>query len=75
MKLFVTVKPNSKKCFVRRDGNQQYTVFVHEPPLGGKANYAATRALAEHFDVASSLIRISSGVSGRRKVFIVDAEL
>jgi len=47
---------------------RRFTVSVKEPAVGGKANRAIERALAEHFDVAPSRVRIVAGHVARDKV-------
>jgi uncharacterized protein YggU (UPF0235/DUF167 family) len=51
---------NQKECF---------TVWVKEPPVGGKANIAITKLLAEHFNISFSEITLLSGASSKNKVF------
>jgi uncharacterized protein YggU (UPF0235/DUF167 family) len=42
------------------------------PPVGGAANDALVRFLAERLGVARSAVRIEAGVSGRSKVVAVE---
>lgn len=51
-----------------RAGETHFVVAVKEPPVQGRANAAIVRALAEHFDVALSRVRIISGYTARQKV-------
>lgn len=67
MRIRVKVKPNAKLTSVKEEGGE-YTVSVKVPPTEGKANEACIYALAQHFGVARSRVRIVSGTSGRRKV-------
>lgn len=80
MKIFVKVKPNSKKESVERieqptlglDEKKElveYKVSVQAPPVGGKANEAVVKALASYFDVAPSLVSLVSGATAKRKIF------
>jgi len=83
MRIFVKVKPNAKQESVERivqptlglaeegDGKNlvEYRVSVKEPPVGGKANEAVVKALAEYFDVSKSMVSLVSGSSVKRKVF------
>lgn len=81
MKIFVKVKPNSKKESVERVTQPtldlessksemvEYKVSVKEPPIQGKANEAVIKALAKYFDVAPSLVHLHSGATAKRKVF------
>lgn len=51
----------------------EYKVWVKEPPIDGRANIAIIRALAKHFDIAQSCIRLISGQSAKRKVFELES--
>lgn len=50
-------------------GRQMYRVSVKEPPVDGRANAAIAKALARHFGVAPSTVRLSIGASSKIKVF------
>ena len=81
MKIIVKVKPNAKKESVERvtqpslglagDKSElvEYKVSVKEPPVGGKANEAVTKALAKYFDISSSLVVLVSGKISKKKIF------
>lgn len=68
MKLFVTVKTRAKKEEVIQIDATHFKVAVKEPPIGGRANEAAVRALAEYFNVAKSNARIISGHASKKKI-------
>ena len=75
MKIFVRAKPGVKKAYVKettdlfeRAGERHFVVAVNERAVDGKANRAIERALAEHFDVAASRVRIVSGQTAKEKV-------
>lgn len=70
MKLSVRVKTNAKKeCVTVVDG--VYTVSVKALPIDGKANSAIEKLLAQHFNVAPSLVRVVSGNTARQKIIEV----
>ncbi len=80
MKIFVKAKPNSKKetieqinpssSTLRGEKNEmRFVVAVKKPPGDGKANEAIAKALARHFGIARSRVRLVSGFSSREKVF------
>lgn len=79
MKIFVKVKPNSKENKVEEPAprllqtddrlNDYYIVRVKEPPFEGKANDAVLVALARHFGVSRSEVRLVSGATSKTKVF------
>jgi uncharacterized protein (TIGR00251 family) len=47
-------------------------VRVAAPPVGGAANEALVRFLAEQLGVARSAVRVESGSAGRAKVIAVE---
>lgn len=81
MKIFVKVKPNSKenkvvppenKLFLISDVKDFYVVHVKESPVGGKANDAVIRELAENFRCSKSQIVLKSGSTSKTKVFEIN---
>ncbi len=84
MKIIVKAKPNSKKVLVEKitqptllDEETEtkvdiYKVSIKEPPVEGKANKAIIKALAEYFDIAPSLIFLTSGPTSRQKIFEIE---
>ena len=68
MKIFVKAKPFSKEEYVEKIDDENYVVAVSAPPVKGQANLAIVKALAEHFRVAQSQIKILSGHFSRNKV-------
>jgi uncharacterized protein YggU (UPF0235/DUF167 family) len=42
---------------------------VKEPPVGGKANDAVIKALAEYFEVSKSQVVLAKGGSSKNKIF------
>lgn len=69
MKIFVKAKPGAREEKVEKIDENNFAVSVKEPPVQGRANAAIARALAEHFKVGSSQVRLLSGFSSRQKVF------
>ncbi len=68
MKFFLHVKPKSSIVRIEQKNEKELTVWVKEVPEDGKANDAVVRAVAEHFDVAPSRVKILRGASGRKKI-------
>ncbi|MBI1866420.1 MAG: DUF167 domain-containing protein [Candidatus Staskawiczbacteria bacterium] len=68
MKIFVKAKPNSKEEKIEKINEQNYVVFVKEPPLQGRANNAIKNALAVYFKTGSSCVKIISGHASRNKI-------
>lgn len=78
MKIYVSAKPKSKKTEVKvlpdlyaGPGEVHCSVWVAEPPEGGRANDAIRKALAGHFKVPESRIKLVSGQTSRKKIFIL----
>lgn len=71
MKIFVKAKPSAKEEKMEKVSENVFAVSVKEPPIGGAANRAITQAIAGHFDVAPSRVRLVSGFASRQKVFEV----
>jgi uncharacterized protein YggU (UPF0235/DUF167 family) len=69
----VRVKPNARVPSVAREG-EGYLVAVREPARENAANEAVRRALAAHFDVAPSRVRLLRGATSKIKTFEVDVE-
>lgn len=68
MKIIVRAKPSAREDSVKSIDAHTYEVSVIAPPIGGKANAAIVKLLAEHFHVAPSLVEILSGHMARVKV-------
>jgi uncharacterized protein (TIGR00251 family) len=68
MRATVTVIPRARTTRVERLEDGTLRVAVTAPPHEGRANAAVVAALAEHFGVPRSRVRILAGRSGRRKV-------
>jgi uncharacterized protein (TIGR00251 family) len=67
-KLWVTVKPQSKKSEVKKISAGEYAVSVNAPAREGKANEAVIELLADYFSIPKSTIRIVRGQTVRRKL-------
>ena len=69
MKIFVKAKPSAREEKIEKISETNFIVWVKEPPIKGKANRAIVKAIAAHFNVAPSQVRLVSGSSSRQKVF------
>lgn len=73
MKIFVKAKPKAKIERVEKIDNENFVVFVKEPPVKGRANKAIIKALAEYFKVPPVNVKIVSGYTSKQKVIeIID---
>lgn len=68
MRIIVHAKPKSHDAYIEQTGENEYNVAVQEPPIGGKANDAVVRALADYFGVLRAQVKIISGHTARKKV-------
>ena len=68
MKIFVKAKPNSREESVKKLSETNFEICVKEPPIKGRANAAVMIALARHFGVPLSSVKIISGHTSRQKI-------
>jgi len=68
MKIFIKAKPNSKNESVKKLSETNFEICVKEPPVKGQANVAIIMALAKHFGVRFSEVKIISGYTSRQKI-------
>lgn len=69
MKVNVIAHPNAKKPRIEKDLLGTIHVYVHEPPLEGKANNAVRETLANYFEVKKSSVILISGEKSKNKLF------
>lgn len=68
----VRVKPGSSRGpLVEADADGSLTVHVRERAVEGRATEAVRKALAEHFGVPKSRVRLVAGAAARIKRFSV----
>ena len=66
-RISVKAKPGAKIASVEeKDG--QFFVAVKERATDGRANRAVERAIAKHFGVAPSCVRVVAGHTAREKI-------
>ncbi len=68
MRFVVHVVPNARAIRVEPQGDGSLRVAVTAPAHEGRANAALLAALADHFRVPRTGIRIVHGAAGRRKL-------
>ena len=75
MKIVVRAKPGVKKEYIKETtdlfeekGERHFVVAVNARAVEGAANRAIEKAIAEHFNVAPSRVRIVSGQTAKEKV-------
>lgn len=68
-RIFVKAKPLAKEEKIEKIDEENFIVWVKEPPVKGMANKAIVQALALYFKVAPSQVSLVSGFSSKQKVF------
>lgn len=71
MKITVKVKPNAKESKVEKLSENNFSVWVKEKPLSGKANRAAREALADFLGLPKSRIVLIKGERSKEKIFAI----
>ena len=65
----VSATPNAHEERVERIAPGEYAVWVTAVAEKGKANVAVIRALARHFGIAPSCVRLVRGAASSKKLF------
>jgi uncharacterized protein (TIGR00251 family) len=71
IRLKVKVQPRARRQQVQKIGEKEYTVRVLAPPVEGRANKEVIEALASHFRISPSLVKIVRGKKSRQKIVIL----
>jgi uncharacterized protein (TIGR00251 family) len=69
MRVSIIAHPNAKKPRVEKDLLDTLHVYVHEPPLEGKANKAVIESLAAYFNIKKGDVVLLSGEKSKNKLF------
>ena len=72
LKLRVKVHPNSSKNQVVVKADGQAEVWTKSKAEKNQANISTAKLLAKHFNKPTSSIRLVSGQTSRRKIFLID---
>jgi len=67
MRIQIKVVPRAKRPGVEQMPDGSWRVAVSAPAEDGKANVAVIEALAKHFDVPKSSVKIVRGLASRLK--------
>jgi len=70
--LTARIHPRSRKPGVKKLGPQEYSIHVASPPEKGAANREVVAALAAHFGVPASSVRIVRGEKTRTKFIALE---
>lgn len=74
MKISIIVHPNAKNPRIEKDLLDTLHVYVHEPPLEGKANRAVIDALATYFHTNRNNVILLSGEKSKIKILEITVE-
>ena len=69
MLIKVKVVPNSRKKAITKKTEDSFELKIKEKPIMGRANIAATEALADYFKVLKSKIKLVRGHHKKNKIF------
>lgn len=72
MKIFIKAKPNSKVESIKKLSETNFEICVKESPVKGQANAAIILALAKHFKISPSRVKIISGYASRLKTIEIE---
>lgn len=68
MRIFVKAKPLARQEKVVKVDDNNFVVWVKEPPTKGLANKAIIKKLADYFSTSMGNIKIISGFTSRKKI-------
>lgn len=74
MKYFVKVTPRSSQARVEQTSPNTFHVWVHEPPVDGKANEAVIKAIAEYLGCSRSQVYLVAGHTSQTKLVEVERD-
>lgn len=72
MRLRIRVTPSSRRPSIETMADGSLKVRVSAPAQGGKANKAVVEALAQHYAIPNSRVRIVAGQTSRLKLIEID---
>jgi hypothetical protein len=70
MKIFIKVKPQSKKEKIEKVADNNFIIFIKEQPVNNKANLAIIKLLSEYFKTSN--IKIISGFRSKNKIIKIN---
>ncbi len=73
MKITVIAHPNSKKQEIVKDLEGTLHIYTKEPAQEGRANKTIIEALAKHFDVSKSQVKLVKGHKSKQKIFEINS--
>lgn len=73
-KVWVTVKPKSKRPAIALLEDGTLLVRLASPPVDGKANAELVGAIAEYYAIPKSRVTIKSGLTAKRKLIEIEED-
>ncbi|OHA47109.1 MAG: hypothetical protein A3A80_01670 [Candidatus Terrybacteria bacterium RIFCSPLOWO2_01_FULL_44_24] len=68
MKVSVKVKAKARENKVEKLSQEEFLISTKESPIGGRANRAVVRLLAEYLGIPPSALKIVSGLHAKHKL-------
>ena len=75
LRIAVHVQPNASRSEVAGEMEGALKIRLNAPPVGGKANEALERFIADRLGVARRAVTVSHGHTSRQKLLEVQADL
>ncbi len=72
VRLRLHITPSARRTALTGRHGDRLKLTVAAPPADGKANVALLKFLSKRLGVPRDAIRITSGMSGRRKTVVID---
>ncbi|MGB3515344.1 MAG: DUF167 domain-containing protein [Elainellaceae cyanobacterium] len=73
-KVWVTVKPKSKRPAIALLEDGTLLVRLASPPVDGKANAELVGAIAEYYAIPKSRVTIKSGLTAKHKLIEIEED-
>ena len=70
----VKAKPASQEEKIIKISDNEFEVWVKEPPIQGRANRAIIKALADYFQISFLAVSIISGHTSRLKTINIEGK-
>lgn len=68
MKISINIKTGAKNAKIEKINENEFKISVKARPIENKANLEIIKILADYFNVPKSNVKITSGLSSKRKI-------
>jgi hypothetical protein len=72
MKINIIAHPNSKNPRIETDMLNNIHVYVKEPAIDNKANFAIIKIIAQHYNVPKSSVKLLTGAKNKNKILSIE---